>query len=473
MLKKYNFLSFGTKPKKDANSMENLPHHHQPYRRRLATEPGSLGSTSPLLSSSACSSPISPQIDKQSDCFTDNGSLHSPGSSKGVLLTQGIFHRFATTMKINITCNVCDKQMFIGVKCRDCKLYAHRDCSIKVSRSCGMPMEYYNIYKNSVFDKDSRSPSVGSQKSLSSLSFSSLHRTKTNFVHSTGRSCSNPSSPAVFTTYSSTSISPTLSNSVVNSQFQFPPELVTNGQESSESSLLEENKNISTIHEEDETQRILPTIHLTTSAENSVDSDKTLTNSIDSQNGNEAGGGGGATLAGGDKPQWPRQNSTCEWDIPYDELVLQEEIGAGRFGRVFRGQWHGSVAIKRIDLSNIDEDRAPIESFKREVATFRKTRHDNLVLFMGACMRPPHLAIVTEFCRGATLHTHIHTRQDKFNFNRTCLIAEQICLGMGYLHARGIIHKDLKTKNIFYDSGKVVITDFGLSSVSKLCVSDK
>lgn len=40
---------------------------------------------------------------------------------------------------------------------------------------------------------------------------------------------------------------------------------------------------------------------------------------------------------------------------------------------------------------------------------------------------------------------------------------------MGYLHSRGILHKDLKTKNIFYENGKVVITDFGLFSVVKLC----
>lgn len=40
---------------------------------------------------------------------------------------------------------------------------------------------------------------------------------------------------------------------------------------------------------------------------------------------------------------------------------------------------------------------------------------------------------------------------------------------MGYLHARGIIHKDLKSKNIFLENGKVIITDFGLFSVSKLC----
>lgn len=38
--------------------------------------------------------------------------------------------------------------------------------------------------------------------------------------------------------------------------------------------------------------------------------------------------------------------------------------------------------------------------------------------------------------------------------------------GMGYLHAKGIIHKDMKSKNVFYDNGKVVITDFGLFTIS-------
>ncbi|RZF34514.1 hypothetical protein LSTR_LSTR011756 [Laodelphax striatellus] len=108
-----------------------------------------------------------------------------------------------------------------------------------------------------------------------------------------------------------------------------------------------------------------------------------------------------------------------------------------------------------------------------QVATFRKTRHENLVLFMGACMKPPRLAIVTSMCKGMTLYTHIHLCKDKFNMNKTTIVAQQISQGMGYLHARGIVHKDLKTKNIFLENGKVVITDFGLFSVTKLCFGNR
>ena len=41
--------------------------------------------------------------------------------------------------------------------------------------------------------------------------------------------------------------------------------------------------------------------------------------------------------------------------------------------------------------------------------------------------------------------------------------------GMGYLHARGIVHTDLRSKNVFLESyNRVVITDFGLFSVAGL-----
>lgn len=40
---------------------------------------------------------------------------------------------------------------------------------------------------------------------------------------------------------------------------------------------------------------------------------------------------------------------------------------------------------------------------------------------------------------------------------------------MGYLHNKGMIHKDLRSKNIFIDGYKAVIADFGLYSITKLC----
>lgn len=55
-----------------------------------------------------------------------------------------------------------------------------------------------------------------------------------------------------------------------------------------------------------------------------------------------------------------------EWDIPWDELKIEEQIGTGRFGVVFRGNWHGDVAIKVINMNCMDDEKT-LEQFKMEV----------------------------------------------------------------------------------------------------------
>ncbi|XP_075760949.1 kinase suppressor of Ras 1 isoform X1 [Pelodiscus sinensis] len=153
-----------------------------------------------------------------------------------------------------------------------------------------------------------------------------------------------------------------------------------------------------------------------------------------------------------------------EWDIPFEQIELGEPIGQGRWGKVYRGKWHGEVAIRLLQIDGNNQDH--LKLFKKEVMNYRQTRHENVVLFMGACMHPPHLAIITSFCKGRTLYSFVRDPKVSLDINKTRQIAQEIIKGMGYLHAKGIVHKDLKSKNVFYDNGKVVITDFGLFGIS-------
>lgn len=160
-----------------------------------------------------------------------------------------------------------------------------------------------------------------------------------------------------------------------------------------------------------------------------------------------------------------------EWDIPFEQVELGEPIGQGRWGRVHRGRWHGEVAIRLLEMDGHNQDH--LKLFKKEVMNYRQTRHENVVLFMGACMNPPHLAIITSFCKGRTLHSFVRDPKISLDINKTRQIAQEIIKGMGYLHAKGIVHKDLKSKNVFYDNGKVVITDFGLFGMSGVVLEDR
>ena len=72
----------------------------------------------------------------------------------------------------------------------------------------------------------------------------------------------------------------------------------------------------------------------------------------------------------------------------------------------------------------------------------------------------------SSFCKGPTLYKYIHVWGEPFPVEKSIYITKQIAQAMGYLHARGIVHKDLNTKNIFLDKDKVIITDTGLSSLS-------
>lgn len=54
-----------------------------------------------------------------------------------------------------------------------------------------------------------------------------------------------------------------------------------------------------------------------------------------------------------------------EWVIPFEELEIYEIIGYGRFGKVYRGKWHGEVAIKMIEIDNPTEEQ--LNAFKFQV----------------------------------------------------------------------------------------------------------
>jgi len=64
-----------------------------------------------------------------------------------------------------------------------------------------------------------------------------------------------------------------------------------------------------------------------------------------------------------------RRDSNEDWEIPNDELVVGARIGSGSFGTVYKGQWHGPVAIKRLNVK--EPNPAQLEAFKNEVAVLR------------------------------------------------------------------------------------------------------
>ncbi|CAM6104363.1 unnamed protein product [Calypogeia fissa] len=158
-------------------------------------------------------------------------------------------------------------------------------------------------------------------------------------------------------------------------------------------------------------------------------------------------------------------SDVAEWEIPWEDIIIGERIGLGSYGEVYRGDWHGSeVAVKKF----LDQDLSgyALEEFRSEVRIMRRLRHPNVVLFMGAITRPPHLSIVTEFLPRGSLYRLIHRPNNQLDDRRRLRMALDVAKGMNYLHSGNpvIVHRDLKSPNLLVDKNWVVkVCDFGLS----------
>ncbi|KAK6625057.1 hypothetical protein RUM43_005348 [Polyplax serrata] len=464
------------------NQLGNGDGHNPVIRRgRLPTEPGPNCSSDLDYTSSIVSSPVkSPPYNSAGDSDDSSyKSLQVPKSPRTPTLPRPgvmghvIAHRFTKTYKMMTTCDYCEKQMFIGtgLKCKECKYKCHRDCESKVPPSCRLPRELLEE-----FIQANNSPNLG--RSMPSPK----HRVTARYANRARKPSypqpsipippfPGPDSSSTSSCNSSTPSSPALVMPTLTPQIHGKPQFLYPDVNHGERGITLETHPLATtpvleeLLDKYKSQDSDKTVSVSGSGSLSTDSERTPMR-VDSQD---------SQVSDGEPDRgWPRQNSLSirEWDIPYEELQIGDSIGTGRFGTVYRGNWHGDVAIKVLNMDYLDDEKR-LDAFKLEVATFRKTRHQNLVLFMGACMNPKSFAIVTSLSKGMTLYTHIHLRKDKFTMNKTSIIAQQISQGMGYLHAKGIIHKDLKTKNIFLENGKVVITDFGLFGVTKLCYGNR
>ncbi|CAL0305608.1 unnamed protein product [Lupinus luteus] len=157
-----------------------------------------------------------------------------------------------------------------------------------------------------------------------------------------------------------------------------------------------------------------------------------------------------------------------DWlEISWDDLRIKECVGAGSFGTVHRAEWHGSdVAVKVLTVQDFQDDQ--MKEFLREVAIMKRVRHPNLVLFMGAVTKRPHLSIVTEYLPRGSLFRLIHrpASGEIMDHRRRLRMALDVAKGINYLHCLKppIVHWDLKSPNLLVDKNWTVkVCDFGLS----------
>ncbi|OEU15056.1 flag-tagged protein kinase [Fragilariopsis cylindrus CCMP1102] len=156
--------------------------------------------------------------------------------------------------------------------------------------------------------------------------------------------------------------------------------------------------------------------------------------------------------------------TSLQSSINFEELQLQEIIGGGGFGQVWKATWRGTpVAVKVLTGSaqNAHIPKAVSEEFKAEINLLKGMRHPNICLYMGACLTPPNRAIITELAANGSAWDSLRLPLMP-PYRVSCGAAR----GMAYLHSGNppVLHRDLKSANLLLDESYTAkVCDFGLS----------
>jgi len=150
-----------------------------------------------------------------------------------------------------------------------------------------------------------------------------------------------------------------------------------------------------------------------------------------------------------------------------DNYKFVKLIGKGAFGKVTLGihKLTGKyVAIKTIEKSQMKDDFSRKKVF-REVYILKKIRHGNVIRLLEVFESQKHLLIVMEHAGGGDLLQYIKKKK-RLTEDEAKNIFREIVYGLGHIHSRSVLHRDIKLDNMLLDSDKhVKICDFGVSKI--------
>lgn len=144
-------------------------------------------------------------------------------------------------------------------------------------------------------------------------------------------------------------------------------------------------------------------------------------------------------------------------------------LGEGSFGKCYLVQSSTTQTlrvIKQIDLSSLSKQEQ-IEAL-REARVLEQLNHPNIIRFHEV-YKTKHrkLCIVMEYADGGDLAGRIEAQRGVAMTEDTVLsLFVQICLAIKHMHDRKVLHRDLKTQNVFLTSTAMVkLGDFGIAKV--------
>ncbi|KAM5234755.1 serine/threonine-protein kinase Nek1 isoform 11-T12 [Hipposideros larvatus] len=151
-----------------------------------------------------------------------------------------------------------------------------------------------------------------------------------------------------------------------------------------------------------------------------------------------------------------------------EKYVRLQKIGEGSFGKAIlvKSTEDGKqYVIKEINISRMSSKER--KESRREVAVLANMKHPNIVQYKESFEENGALYIVMDYCEGGDLFKRINAQKGTlFQEDQILDWFVQICLALKHVHDRKILHRDIKSQNIFLTKdGTVQLGDFGIARV--------
>lgn len=153
------------------------------------------------------------------------------------------------------------------------------------------------------------------------------------------------------------------------------------------------------------------------------------------------------------------------------DYVKERVLGRGAFGIVYLVHQATRGASDQFVLKEIGiRDDKPRHAAHQESRLLSQLNHPNIIRYLDSFESPNtgHLCLVMEYCPGGDVGALIRRRRG-MPFNEQLIVNwyRQLASALDYLHQRKILHRDIKTGNIFVsaDSSVLKLGDFGVAKV--------
>lgn len=147
-------------------------------------------------------------------------------------------------------------------------------------------------------------------------------------------------------------------------------------------------------------------------------------------------------------------------DRPLDGYTIQYALGRGGFGEVYFAVSDSGREVALKAVQNYEEVEL------RGIGHCMNLKSPHLVMIFDVKHAPDGTPwVIMEYVSGPSLRDILDEAPNGLDIDQVRFFMRELCKGLSYLHEAGVVHRDLKPHNVFFEDGIVKIGDYSLSKV--------